>query len=80
MPEQMKPVAEVVSKYGDPESFGEREVVVSPEALKLPYGTKLYAIPADKVLIPRELLTALLDGDSNVCLVAAREIRALMEE
>jgi len=39
-----QPVATVRSKYGDPESFGERELGIDEKVLaKLPYGTKLYA-------------------------------------
>lgn len=38
-----EPVAEVVSKHGDPEAFGERELVERANIQKLPYGTKLYA-------------------------------------
>jgi hypothetical protein len=38
-------VAEVVSKFGDPEAFGEREIKVLSDLQKLPYGTKLYATP-----------------------------------
>jgi hypothetical protein len=42
-----QPVAEVASKYGDPEAFGEREIAYRDEDIqKLPYGTKLYARPA----------------------------------
>jgi hypothetical protein len=36
-------VAEVVSKHGDPEAFGERELIERANIQKLPYGTKLYA-------------------------------------
>ncbi len=39
------PVATVVSKHGDPEAFGEREIKVLADLQKLPYGTKLYAHP-----------------------------------
>lgn len=39
------PVAEVVSKHGDPEAFGEREIKVLADLRKVPYGTKLYAHP-----------------------------------
>lgn len=62
MPEQMKPMAEVVSKYGDPEAFGERELKISPDIQQLPYRTKLYAIPADQVLVPRELLERAIEA------------------
>ncbi|WP_143240771.1 hypothetical protein [Agrobacterium sp. YIC 4121] len=36
-------VAEIVSKYGDPEAFGERELIPLVDIQKYPYGTKLYA-------------------------------------
>lgn len=55
MPE-LKPVAEIRSIYGDPMAFGERELVATTDIQGLPYGTRLYAIPADQVLVPRELL------------------------
>ncbi|HCD4106833.1 TPA: DUF551 domain-containing protein [Klebsiella pneumoniae] len=37
-----KPVAEVVSIYGDPEAFGEREIRPLVGIQQMPYGTKLY--------------------------------------
>ena len=40
-----EPVAEVASKHGDPERFGEREIRVLADLSKIPYGTKLYAAP-----------------------------------
>lgn len=40
----------------------------------------LYAIPAACVVMPRSLLRALLDGDSNVSCVAAVELRGLLEQ
>ncbi len=42
---ESKPVAEIVSKHGDPEAFGERELQVIADIRKMPYGTKLYASP-----------------------------------
>lgn len=36
------PAAEVVSKYGDPEAFGTRELVLRTDIQKIPYGTKFY--------------------------------------
>lgn len=44
-PNNSKPVAEIVSKHGDPEAFGERELQVIADIRKMPYGTKLYASP-----------------------------------
>jgi hypothetical protein len=55
-PEQ--PIAEVVSKFGDPESFGEREIKVLVNIQKMPYNTKLYTAPplasADTISITKE--------------------------
>ena len=39
----MTHIAEIISKYGDPEAFGERELVQRQDISRLPYGTKLYA-------------------------------------
>ncbi|WP_460231515.1 hypothetical protein [Agrobacterium radiobacter] len=36
-------VAEIVSAHGDPEAFGERELVTLVDIQKFPYRTKLYA-------------------------------------
>lgn len=41
----LEPVAEIVSKFGDPEAFGEREIRVLADLSKIPYKTKLYASP-----------------------------------
>lgn len=38
-----EPVAEIVSKFGDPEAFGERELIALKDISRFPYGTKLYA-------------------------------------
>lgn len=42
---QGEPVAEIVSKYGDPEAFGERELITLKDISKFPYGTKFYTSP-----------------------------------
>lgn len=42
---EQEPVAEIVSIYGDPEAFGEREIKPLVGIQKMPYGTKLYAAP-----------------------------------
>nr|UVM95890.1 MAG: hypothetical protein [Bacteriophage sp.] len=56
-----EPVAEVVSIYGDPESFGEREIRPLVGIQQMPCGTKLYrhAQPAPVVqdgyvMVPKE--------------------------
>lgn len=36
-------VAEIISKFGDPEAFGERELISATDISKFPYGTRLYA-------------------------------------
>ncbi|HHL2562237.1 TPA: hypothetical protein ACQ31I_004187, partial [Yersinia enterocolitica] len=41
---RLKPVAEVVSKFGDPEAFGEREIKILADLRSIPYNTKLYAV------------------------------------
>ncbi len=41
--ELSKPVAEVVSKFGDPEAFGEREIKLLTGIQKMAYGTKFYS-------------------------------------
>ncbi|MGT3279369.1 hypothetical protein [Yersinia enterocolitica] len=41
--ELSKPVAEVNSKYGDPEAFGERELKVLVDIQEMPYETKFYS-------------------------------------
>lgn len=41
--ELSKPSAEVVSKFGDPEAFGERELKVLADIQKLAYDTKFYS-------------------------------------
>ncbi|HHQ6551537.1 TPA: hypothetical protein ACSTJZ_001388 [Serratia fonticola] len=55
---QSEPVAEVVSKFGDPESFGEREIRVLADLQKIAYGTKLFCAPppalTDSVTISKE--------------------------
>ena len=41
-----KSIGEIVSKYGDPEFFGERELKYDDKVVQdLPYGTKIYAHP-----------------------------------
>lgn len=41
--ELSKPVAEVVSKFGDPESFGERDLKILIDIQNLPYSAKFYS-------------------------------------
>ncbi|HBT5918314.1 TPA: DUF551 domain-containing protein [Klebsiella pneumoniae] len=58
---QSEPVAEVVSIYGDPEAFGEREIRPLIGIQQMPYGTKLYrhaqpapVVPDGYVMVPEE--------------------------
>ena len=53
-----EPVAEVVSIYGDPEAFGEREIRPLVGILQMPYGTKLYR-HAQQPVVPDDVLDAL---------------------
>ncbi|HDU4682646.1 TPA: hypothetical protein RFT59_004054 [Klebsiella pneumoniae subsp. ozaenae] len=49
-----EPVAEVVSIYGDPEAFGEREIRPLIGIQQMPYGTKLYR-HAQQPVVPEEM-------------------------
>lgn len=53
-----EPVAEVVSIYGDPEAFGEREIRPLVGIQQMPYGTKLYR-HAQQTVVPDDVLDAL---------------------
>lgn len=61
--EPAAPVAEIVSIYGDPEAFGEREIRPLVGIQQMPYGTKLYrhAQPA-LVVMDDEKLRTLFDA------------------
>ena len=49
-----EPVAEVVSIYGDPVAFGEREIRPLVGIQQMPYGTKLYR-HAQQPVVPEEM-------------------------
>lgn len=55
-----EPVAEVVSIYGDPEAFGEREIRPLVGIQQMPYGTKLYrhaqSVPEYPEVLPCSVL------------------------
>ncbi|HAT3683297.1 TPA: hypothetical protein I8552_004174 [Serratia marcescens] len=51
--ELSKPVAEVVSKFGDPEAFGEREIKLLTGIQQMAYGTKFYSQEYVSALIQR---------------------------
>ncbi|MCF8592347.1 hypothetical protein L2I47_09125 [Klebsiella sp. FK2020ZBJ35] len=55
----IKPVAEVVSIYGDPEAFGEREIRPLVGIQQMPYGTKLYRHAQPAPVVPDDVLAAL---------------------
>ncbi|HFI1947190.1 TPA: polyphosphate kinase [Yersinia enterocolitica] len=56
----LQPMAEVVSKFGDPEAFGERELNILADIQKMPYGTQLFtaAKPAE---MPRHIFSMLVN-------------------
>ncbi|HIE9700868.1 TPA: DUF551 domain-containing protein, partial [Klebsiella quasipneumoniae subsp. similipneumoniae] len=54
-----EPVAEVVSIYGDPEAFGEREIRPLIGIQQMPYGTKLYRHAQPAPVVPDDVLYAL---------------------
>lgn len=51
-----EPVAEVVSIYGDPEAFGEREIRALVGIQQMPYGTKLYLHAQPSPVVPDEAI------------------------
>ncbi|MEL5641393.1 hypothetical protein [Serratia bockelmannii] len=51
--ELSKPVAEVVSKFGDPEAFGEREIKLLTGIQQMAYGTKFYSQEYVSALLER---------------------------
>ncbi|WP_260466595.1 hypothetical protein [Klebsiella pneumoniae] len=51
-----EPVAEVVSIYGDPEAFGEREIRPLVGIQQMPYGTKLYRHAQQAPVVSADLL------------------------
>ncbi len=50
-----EPVAEVVSIYGDPEAFGEREIRPLVGIQQMPYGTKLYRHAQPAPVVPKSI-------------------------
>lgn len=84
---QSDAVVEVVSAYGDPEAFGEREIKALTDLSKIPYGTRLYTAP-NGVIVPLELAKRLcpkLDArhwhqwNASEAYQAACELRALLQ-
>jgi len=90
-----EPVAEIVSKFGDPEAFGERELVARMDIQSLPYDTKLCRHAQRKVVMPERLreVWLFLDGQAelNGCVFGEKpegrhnfwwrkELRAVLED
>lgn len=85
-----EPVAEVVSIYGDPEAFGEREIRPLIGIQQMPYGTKLYRHAQPVPVVPDELNTRTANdvmnehlswkdyGDAEVFCIAWNAGRAAM--
>ncbi len=40
----LQEIGAIISAYGDPEAFGEREVSVTADIQKFPYRTKIYVL------------------------------------
>ncbi|EOY1433516.1 hypothetical protein ACXD9I_003662 [Yersinia enterocolitica] len=57
---KLAPVAEVVSKFGDPEAFGEREIKLLIDLRGVPYGTQLFTA-AKPGALPRYIFSALVN-------------------
>lgn len=53
--EPAAPVAEIVSIYGDPEAFGEREIRPLVGIQQMPYGTKLYLHAQPEPVVPKSI-------------------------
>ncbi|HHX3152020.1 TPA: DUF551 domain-containing protein [Klebsiella pneumoniae] len=66
-----EPVAEVVSIYGDPEAFGEREIRPLVGIQQMPYGTKLYRHAQPAPVVPENCVTVehrrVIEMLLNVC-------------
>ncbi|WP_186368216.1 polyphosphate kinase [Yersinia rochesterensis] len=56
----LPPVAEVVSKFGDPEAFGEREIKLLIDLRGVPYGTQLFTAAKPSAL-PRHTFSMLVN-------------------
>lgn len=67
-----EPVAEVVSIYGDPEAFGEREIRPLVGIQQMPYGTKLYRHAQPAPVVPDERDKA-VDADDHPLLWSFNE-------
>lgn len=77
--ELSKPVAEVVSKFGDPEAFGEREIKLLTGIQQMAYGTKFYSQEYVSTLIQRaERIDSMLT-ESVQALKVAEQLNAEAE-
>ncbi|HDZ9654542.1 TPA: zinc-ribbon domain-containing protein [Yersinia enterocolitica] len=52
---KLAPVAEVVSKFGDPEAFGEREINLLIDLRSVPYGTQLFTAAKPAALMVEDI-------------------------
>jgi hypothetical protein len=78
--EDAQPVAKVVSAYGDPEAFGEREIKVLQDLSRIPYNTPLYTHPApDALRVAVEALEAEKEWHERVADFAFDEARECSE-
>lgn len=84
---QGEPVAQVVSKHGDPEAFGEREIEVLADLSKIAYDTKLYthSDPAEVEGLQRRIANAELalraqTQNCNTLRAQLAEAQALLRE
>ena len=80
-----EPVAEVVSIYGDPEDFGEREIRPLVGIQQMPYGTKLYRHAQPAPVVPNGLRLALSnagiaapESDEMLAATCEKHIQALV--
>lgn len=80
-----EPVAEVVSIYGDPEDFGEREIRPLVGIQQMPCGTKLYRHAQPAPVVPNGLRLALSnagiaapESDEMLAATCEKHIQALV--
>ncbi|CQD39752.1 Uncharacterised protein [Yersinia enterocolitica] len=68
---KLAPVAEVVSKFGDPEAFGEREIKLLIDLRGVPYGTQLFTV-AKPAEIPRHIYSMLVNELRDVPAISCK--------
>lgn len=67
----LPPVAEVVSKFGDPEAFGAREINILADIQKMPYGTQFFTTAKPKAL-PRHIFSMLVNELRDVPVIGCK--------